>query len=314
MTIRNWGTRLVLLFGMLIMTIPSLASAEVDGRIFVVLSEPGQAYRDVADSFWKVVARKYPIQVNLVDELQTGDIQRMDSTGSLIVPVGVKAMRWAYGVHLTRATILALMVPQATAAKVSGNSGLSGRESAVYIDQPLSRSLAFIHLLLPQAERVGLILSDETSANLQAYRQEMARNKLGMVVETVSSSLEVPRALQTLLPKVDVFLMLPDSNVVNENTVRHILLASYRQQIPVIGFSRGLTNAGAVAAVVSDPAAIGQEGGQLAKLWNPATGAIPGPRYASEYALVINHQVARSLGVEFPEDGQELIRWRKAID
>jgi putative ABC transport system substrate-binding protein len=310
----GWGARLVLFLGMLILAIPSPVRAEVESRIFVVLSEPGQAYRDVADAFASTVARKYPVQVNLVDEFQAADAQRLDSTGNLIVPIGVKAMRWVYGVRPARASILSLMVPQATAMAIAGNAGMAGRESAVYIDQPLSRSVAFIRLLLPQAERIGLILSDETSANLPAYRQEMARNRLGLVVETVSSSLGVPRALQDLLPKVDVFLMLPDSKVVNENTVRHILLASYRQQIPVIGFSRGLTNAGAVAAVVSDPAAIGHEGGQLARLWNPATGSIPAPRYASEYALVINHQVARSLGVEFPEDGQELIRWRKAIE
>lgn len=310
----GWRTRLVLLLGMLILAIPSLAKAEVEGRIFVVLSESGRAYRDVADAFSAAVARKYPIQVSQVDELQAADIVRMDTAGSLIVPIGVKAMRWAYELHPARASILSLMVPQATAAAVNGDSGMAGRESAIYIDQPLSRSLAFIRLLLPQAERVGLILSDETSARLPAYRQEMARNKLSMVVETVSSSLGVPRALQNLLPKVDVFLMMPDSKVVNENTVRHILLASYRQQIPVIGFSRGLTNAGAVAAVVSDPVAIGHEGGLLARLWNPVSGSIPGPRYASEYAMVINHQVARSLGVEFPEDGQDLIRWRKAIE
>lgn len=303
-----------LLVGVLLMMAHLTAAALAENRVVLLLSEPYQAYRDAADAFSVVVGSKYPVQAQVLSEMQTTDIQRLDAAGVLLVPVGVKAMRWVYGLHPVHASILTLMVPRAALETVDGHAAISGKESAVYIDQPFARSLAFIHLLLPDARRVGVIMSDETFASLPAYQQAATRAKFGLVVEKVNGPADVPHALQNLLPKVDVLLMVADVNVVNEGTVRHILLASYRQQIPVIGFSRGLANAGAVAAVVSDPAAIGREGATLARLWNPASGVLPEPSYAYEYALVINYQVARSLGVDVPEDGQQLVRWRKAIE
>jgi hypothetical protein len=288
------------------------AGARAEGRIDVVLSEPAQAYRDVADAFIASLGHKYPVQIAMLDDLRDQDILQMDVAGELMVPVGVKAMQRLYDLRPARASVLSLMVPRAAVDQIIGAE--TDRESAVYIDQPLYRSLAFIRMLMPRVERVGVILSGDAQGKLAAYRQEALRLKVGLTVETVSSSVDVPQALQRLLHKVDVFLMLPDSRVVNENTVRQILLACYRQQIPVVGFSRGLTNAGAVAAVVSDPAAIGQEGAVLAKQWNPSTGAIPKARYASDFSLVFNHQVARSLGVLFPEDAQDLLRWRGSLE
>jgi ABC-type uncharacterized transport system substrate-binding protein len=154
----------------------------------------------------------------------------------------------------------------------------------------------------------------ESLEKLPEYRQEAERFNLDVRVEKVTSPAEVPQMLQRLLHQVDAFLMLPDSKVVNEDTVRHILLASYRQRIPVIGFSRGLTNAGAVAAVVSDPSAIGQEGAFLASQWNPTRGTIPAPRYAEAFSMIFNHQVARSLDVVIPEDAQELLKWHKSLE
>ncbi len=291
----------------------AMAHAGSSGRVNIVLSEPGQSYRNVADAFSSALAKRYPVQIDLLDTLRDQDLVRMDSAGGLIVPVGVRAMRRLYGLHPTRAAILALMTPHGAVGSRSGRGDMAGRDSVVYIDQPLSRSLMFIRMLLPRAEHVGLILSTDGLDELAAYRQAAARAGMDLVVETVAGSLNVAQAVQRLLPRVDVFLMLPDSKVVNENTVRLILLASYRQQIPVIGFSRGLTNAGAVAAVVSDPDAIGREGAELAKYWNPETGVLPPPRYASEFSLVFNRSVARSLGLIVPEEGQETDRWRKKM-
>jgi len=292
----------------------AMAQAESGGRVNIVLSESAPAYREVAAAFSSALAKRYPVQIDLLDTLQDQDLIRMDSARELIVPVGVRAMRRLYGLHPAHAAILTLMAPRGAVESMSGRGDMAGRDSVVYIDQPFPRSLAFIRMLLPRAEHVGLILSGDRLGELAAYRQASAHAGMDLVIETVATPLDVAQAMQRLLPRVDVFLMLPDSKVVNENTVRLILLASYRQQIPVIGFSRGLTNAGAVAAVVSDPDAIGREGAALAKYWNPETGALPPSRYTSEFSLVFNRLVARSLGLIVPEDGRELGRWRKKMD
>jgi hypothetical protein len=298
----------------LLLTFQAMASAESSSRVSVILSESGLVYREVADAFLTSLAGKYTVQVDVLDTLQDQDIKQKDLVGDLIVPVGVRSMRRVYGLHPNHASILSLMVPREAAASIIENANMAGREAAVYIDQPLSRSLSFIRKLLPRVENVGLVLSDEAQGDIPVYRQEAARLKIDLVVETVATSLDVPQALQRLLHRVDVLLMLPDAKVVNDSTVRLILLTSYRQQIPVVGFSRGLATAGGVAAVVSDPSAIGHEGALLARQWNPVTGLLPPSCPASGFSLVFNNQVARSLGVDIPEDGKELLKWRNSLE
>ncbi len=292
----------------------TVAGAESASRICLILSESSTVYREVAEAFSSSLSGKYAIQVEALDSLQDQDLKQKDLAGDLIVPVGVRSMRRLYGLHPSHASILSLMVPRGAAASIAQNANMAGRESAVYIDQPLLRSLSFIHKLLPRVENVGLVLSDDAKRDLPSYRLEATRLKLALVVEIVATPQDVPQALQRLLPRVDAFLMLPDANVVNDGSVRQILLMSYRQQVPVIGFSRGLTSAGAVASVVSDPSAIGHEGALLARQWNPITGTLPAPRSASEFSLIFNDPVARSLDVDIPADGKELVKWRNGLE
>lgn len=289
---------------------PGSAWAEYAGRVNVVLSEATPAYREVADAFIASLGGKFPVNTRLLaDARSDSDTPWPDRT--LVVPVGVQALRQVSGASGGDATVLSLLVPRAT-AQVLTDVGV--RASAVYVDQPPARSLALAKLLLPHAKRVGILLSGESADAARMFHAEAARGKMELVVEPVGDALDIPQALQRLLPRIDVLLLIPDATVVNENTVRHILLASYRRRIPVIGFSRGLSNAGAVASVVSDPAGIGREGAILARQWNPVTGTIPAARHAGEFDLVVNRQVARSLGIEVPTGEREMARWRKALD
>jgi ABC-type uncharacterized transport system substrate-binding protein len=283
--------------------------ADAPASINVVLSEATPAYREVADAFTASLGDRYPVRTSLLTDWEAGE--PVPGGQTLLVPIGVRAAKRVYQEAGDEAAVLSLLVPRATAQSLA-----DGRSpgSSVYIDQPPARSLAFVKLVLPRARRIGVLLSAETAPGLRSIAAGAARARLDLVPDLVANPQDVSQALQRILPKVDALLLVPDSVVVNDNTVRHILLASYRQRIPVIGFSRGLATAGAVASMVSDPVGIGREGAQLARQWNPATGSLPGARHASAFDLVFNRQVARSLGIEIPESAAELARWRQALD
>lgn len=285
--------------------------ADAPATVNVVLSEATPAYREVAEAFTASIGGRYPVRTSLLADWGDAAGEPVQGGKTLLVPIGVRATRKVYGEATGEAAVLSLLVPRATAQSLSEGGASS---SSVYIDQPPARSLAFVRLLLPRAKRVGVLVSAETAAGLRAISAGAARARLDLVSEPVDDGQDVSQALQRILPKVDVLLLVPDAIVVNENTVRNILLASYRQRVPVIGFSRGLATAGAVASVVSDPVGIGREGALLARQWNPATGALPGARYAGAFDLVFNRQVARSLGIEVPVNAQELARWREALE
>jgi hypothetical protein len=302
------GCRRVLVWlGLWLLGLASPVGAETVPQVTVVLSDGAPTYREVANAFVAGLAGKYPATVRVLADLTDAELAALRLPGALIVPVGVLAMRAVYDQPGREATILSLLVPRAT-SRVTVGAG--GRDSAVYLDQSPARVLAFTRRLLPKARRIGIVASNESADGLRGYQAEAARGELELVVEWAQSSQDVGPALQRLLPRVDVLLLVPDSRVVNEASVRQILIASYRSRVPVVGFSRGLANAGAVASLVSSPAGIGGLGAQLVRQRNPATGALPPARNADQFEVVFNRQVARSLAVELPEDGQGLVDGR----
>jgi len=59
--------------------------------------------------------------------------------------------------------------------------------------------------------------------------------------------------LDELLIDSDVLLAVPDSEIYNSNSIRNILLSSYRRGIPLVGFSQAYVKAGALCAIFSTP-------------------------------------------------------------
>ncbi len=277
-------------------------------RIEVLLSEQLPAYQQAVEAFSASLASGYAIHTHVLDLMSEDELGQLDRPGRLIVPVGVRATQRISDIYAGRAAVLALLLPRAAMESMRWRGDINGKVSAVYLDQPLQRSLALIRQVMPRAARVGIIVDEGETANVRAYRAAAHRQKLILAHETVTSQGEVALALQRLLARIDVLLLLPDPLVVNEQTARVLLVSSYREHVPVIAFSRGLVNAGAVAAVVSDPADIGREGALLAQRWNPETGALPPPRVAGNYAVVLNRRVAGSLNIQL--DGDVEI-WRR---
>lgn len=295
--------RLVLLIMLVLLSAMSCVRAEPPLRVVLVLSDTSEVYREVAQAFETSLTGRFSLRTYLLGE---PDLASWPAEAALMVTVGAKATR-AAGARLEEAgPVLALLVPRDLAP-------LAERGSAVYVDQPPERYLAFVRMVMPKARKVGVLVSGEGSLGMRVYAATAARQGLELVVGTAANRLEVPRVLQGILAEVDVLMLIPDTEVVNEYTVRQILIASYRQKIPVIGFSRGLAHAGAVASLVSSPSAIGRQGAALAKQWNPATGALPPAAYADDYEMIFNRQVARSLDVALPGDPDTLESWRRLL-
>ena len=70
---------------------------------------------------------------------------------------------------------------------------------------------------------------------------------------------EIYPALTKVLASADVILAMPDPMIFNNGTIHNILLAAYREERPLIGFSPAYVRAGALAAVYSTPQQIAHQ-------------------------------------------------------
>ena len=176
-------------------------------------------------------------------------------------------------------------------------------QSVILLDQPLYRYLAFSHLVL-EAESIGLI--DEREIPLDANHVEVMK-KLGFELRQyrVDAQNKLLPVLRRLLRQNDALLMLPRRKIYNRDSLKGVLLTSYRNRKPAISYSPAHVKSGALASIYSSPIDIGRHLAQLInrKLEKPAQ-KLPDFQYARFYSITTNRQIARALGIELPAEGE----------
>lgn len=197
--------------------------------------------------------------------------------------------------------MLSLLMPENLALGFAQLYPEKNQWYSLLIDQPIERHFHLISALLGKQTHTGLILG-ELSETQQANYQKAAKNTgHSLQIENIQQTDQLADTIKSLSQHSDVLLMSADPYLYNKNTIRSILLSSYRHRLPVIGFSKSLTHAGAIAAIYSEPEQISQ---QAAKIARQILNGEPTEKYYSpdDFSVSLNFQVARSLGYRFSDE------------
>lgn len=255
--------------------------------VTVVLSEDGGPYREFSDALDEFLAARN-VHPRVIDAGQPLP------TKGLIVAVGMKAAEAAADSDAPH--VLDALVTRAGYQQLLRDFPERANSSVIYLDQPVRRAALLIAAALPGKRNVGLLYSDPP-ADLAAMKQEFRDRGLALQAQTVNAAHPLSNALQDVLGRSDVLLALPDTTVYNGSTIRNILLASYRSNVPLVGFSPGYVKAGALCAVFSTPRQIARQAAAMILQFDD-THALPLPQYPREFEVMVNEQVARSLGLQ----------------
>lgn len=251
-------------------------------------SEDGGAYQDFTNAL-----RNALLSQNI--SLAVTGVNKVIPDSGLVIAVGMKA---AETVAASDAPfVLNVLVPKVGYEKLLRNfphRAGSHTFSAIYLEQPVSRQVHLIAAILPDRHRVGLLYSTPPG-ELEQIRQEMGKRGLRLREKAVGVQ-SVPETLQELLQDSDVLLALPDSAIYNGSSIRNILLSAYRSRVPLIGFSSGYVKAGALCAVFSAPEQIAAQVAPLVRQFGE-TRLLPAAQYPQEFEVMVNEQVAHSLGL-----------------
>ena len=276
--------------------------------VLVVLSDDSPPYRDVAEGVknaWEKDSASRPAFKVVV--LQDGRIAPeilMGKGVDMIVAVGVQALQTVTEMNAHQ-PVLATLIPKPSFDKLLyQHKNKSSGISAIYLDQPLNRQVALFRIALPSRKRLGVVVGPESQDKLKLLQAAVRDKNIQLVTEKIESADELIPSLQRVLAESDTLLALPDPLVFNKNNVQNILLTSYRYHDPVIGYSQAYVKAGALYAVFSMPAQIGQQAGELIQqMLASKTGFVPAPQYPKYFSVSVNVQVARSLGIQMEEEG-----------
>lgn len=260
--------------------------------VLIVSSERSAAYLEAGGALQAELGRREVPQLT-VDELPSyrGPAPR------LYVTLGTEACA-----QLVRgpvvAPVLCALLPRASFERVLRESGrrAGASLSALYLNQPVGRQLDLVRLALPQGRRVGVLWGPESMTSESQLEAAAQTRSLRVVGAMPKPDEPLYGSLKKILDESDVLLALADPQIYNSSSIQNILLASFRAQVPMVAFSPAYVRAGALMAVHSTPAQIGQQAGALVR------GVLQGqplgvPQYPLQFEVSVNEHVARSLGL-----------------
>lgn len=285
----------------------SLTHAGNAHTLLLVRSADSALHQEVESAFRATLAElcKPPGECPRVETATPEELESVDSAAyGMVVLVGLQSSRVADQLAI-QAPHLHILVSEAT---YQDQPACCEAHYVLPLEQPIERQLAFARFLMPERRRIGVLLG----ANSQAYRQtlqELANTKgLKVVFREVEDPQQVGQALFGLRNEIDLLFSLPDPSIYNRETWPGILLTSYREQIPVIGYSHALVHAGALAALYSTGDLVGQEAARQA--WALfSRGKMPGGA-PTRFKVSLNRRVARSLHLRLPTDDEIEANWR----
>ncbi len=181
------------------------------------------------------------------------------------------------------------------------------RTTALYAEPAPADQLRLIAMLYKRPVKIAALLGKNADVLANALRAQARSDGADLKID-----LTAPEDLNLALNRLgnaQVLLAMPDRHVYHTESIRNILLTTYRRNVGVIGFSSDMVNAGALASTYSDIEDINT---QLADMVAEVAGigTLPAPQYPRYFKVTVNEGIARSLGVDVDDAVLKLARQR----
>lgn len=266
-------------------------------EVIVLKSSDIRPYNDALAGFKSIC------ECNL-NELTIGESNHDDLMSKIIrqkpdavLAVGMDALRNAAEIKDT--PVIYTMVPNPFSV-TSDRKNISG--VSMFISP--AKQLDAILELFANSKRIGIIYDPKNMHPSVHEAQIVAQSKgLELVLRKATRPGEAPALIDSMKDRIDVLWMLPDTTVINPETVKLMLLFSFQNRVPVFTFSKKYVEMGAVAALNIDPFDLGVQAGEIMKkLLHEKNVKTPIRVDARKTVLIINKKVAGKMGIKFRED------------
>lgn len=293
---RNWRWPRAFLLSLFICSHGATLAAEPAPTVLVVTSAEGGPYDELIDSM-RTGVRSGSVAAEISVIRWDQYALAADANPVMIVTVGSRAAAEVSARKIDVPMLNTLLPRDAFAQLQREHPELSSLEvSAIFLDQPVARQLALVTEALPSWQRLAVISGPHTWELADEIVAAAENLGLEALAAHAQSDRDLYAAMQRTLSRPAVLIALPDREIFNSHTIQNILLTSYRQHSPMIGFSPAYVRAGALLAIYSTPSQIGTQAAAVV-IQVLRGGPLPPPRHADQFEVGINATVARSLGI-----------------
>lgn len=169
---------------------------------------------------------------------------------------------------------------------------------------PVEAQLKLITSMFPDAKNIGILYTTSEVNSVSAieeYKSLSDTYGVNIVVQSIDQGSDMPLAVDTILPKVDVMTNLTDNTVVANLPV--LLEKANEKKIPVFGSEIEQVHKGCIAAMGLDYVELGKQTGHMAARVLKGESDILNMNYEiiENASLYLNEKVIENLGVQIED-------------
>ena len=254
--------------------------------------------RKVIDQLYKELD-SLPISINTINLKHESLARAPLSNSSLIISLGTHATQETLKLK-SKLPLLSLLIPSQAYTSLKNYRSADTPWKVIFIDQPISRQLHFIQAIFGNKKTIATILGPYSKSIENKLKKAAKRNGQNIKIESVKTNKQLIHSLRSLIQSSDILLAVPDPITFNRKNIRSILLMSYHQGVPLIGFSRSYVKAGAIGAIFSEAEKISSQAADIIKEYLNNKVFTSSTIYGRDYAIALNKNVARTLDIYLP--------------
>ncbi len=182
--------------------------------------------------------------------------------------------------------------------------------TAIFTDPSPLEQFRLIAALCKTRVTVAVLLGERNADLIPVLRLAATYTGLDLQVEFVPDASKLYRALDNI-STARVLLALPDHTIFNPETIRSILISTYRRDQLVIGYAPAVVKAGATASAYATVDDIATQTREMLDTF-AASGRLPEAQFPTYFHIAINDSVARSLNLVIDDSVRELA-YRPAV-
>lgn len=280
--------------------------AEKSSHILILSNSTEAPYQEAVQGFKEYFPSRNNIKITelTLAQAQSGnEIERLNP--DVIYSLGTDATAWA-SLQTARIPIVATMMLKADIFRKTSNI------TGVSLGHSFTTQFQWLKKFFPLQKTVAVLFNpSENAATVQEVMLASQQNGLKLVAIPVGSPKELPFALDRLSQNIDVLLAIPDETAMSVNTAKEVLLASFRNKVPMVGLSDNWVKSGAFYSLSWDYLDLGQQCATLAqKILNGSpVQAIPHEQ-PRKVTYAVNTKIAEHMNIEIPE---ELVKKAKLV-
>ena len=175
--------------------------------------------------------------------------------------------------------------------------------TGVYLNYPLSIQFQWLKKFFPEQRKIAIFFNpEENGETVLEARKLAARDRLELISIPVDTPKELPYALDQLRNNVEILLAIPDAIAMSSKTAKEVLLASFRNRVPLIGLSDNWVKSGALYSLSWDFNDLGRQCANQSDKLIKGTSILKVPiEYPRKTTYSINAKIAEHMNMEISQ-------------